>query len=234
MSLWNPLEEAVLAETLEALPLTSDSRVLDIGCGKGRLLLDILQRFGGSGVGVDPHPEAIAAALVDAEERGLTQQVQFLQENFEAERHAAAPFDLTLCLGASQALGTLEEAIPQLHHLLAPQGLLLLADGYWQSTPSADYLSFLGCSESELHTFDALQAHLQAQGFDVLRAHETSVDAWDRYEDAYADNLFQFLEQHPDDPDATYFRERITAWRDAYRNLGRGVLGFGLFLLRRR
>lgn len=233
MRLWNPIAETALAEVLESLPLHPQSRVLDIGCGKGSLLLDLVQSFGCTGVGVDPHPEGIAAARAAAKDCGLTERVTWVEENFDAKARAPEPFDLVLCLGASQAIGTLEQAIPQLRDLLQPNGLLLLADGYWQSKPTADYLNFLGCSESELHTFDALQEHLVASGFDVLRARETSIAEWDQYEGTYADNLFQFLEQNPEDPDATYIRDRITAWRDAYLTLGRGVLGFGLFLLRR-
>ena len=233
MSLWNPVEEAALRDFLQGLPLNPESQVLDIGCGKGRLLLDILERYACHGLGVDPHPEGIAAAQVEAQDRSLADQVQFLEEPFDANRHASRPLDLVPCLGASQAIGTLEEALPKLRELLAPGGQLLLADGYWQSTPSKDYLGFLGCTESELHTFDDLQERLATLGFDVLRSRETTLPEWDRYEGTYADNLFRFLEQNPGDPDATYFRERITAWSDAYRKWGRGTLGFSLFLLRR-
>lgn len=48
------------------------------------------------------------------------------------------------------------------------------------------------------------------------------------------EDYLAFLEQHPEDPDADAFRDRITAWREAYLQWGRGTLGFGLFLMKKR
>lgn len=233
MDLWNPIEASALLEAVALVGLGEESTILDIGCGKAGLLLDLVGEYGCRGIGVDPHPEGIEAASAAAKERGLEDRISLCAEAFDRTRHGEPSSDLILCIGSSQALGPLEQAIPKLHDLLPPGGHLLLADGYWQTKPSPEYLAFLGCEESEMRTFEALQDHLSAQGLQVLHARETSLEEWDRYEDTYAANLFRFLDEHPEDPDADVFRSRITAWRDAYLRLGRGTLGFGLFLLRR-
>src|SRR5215469_9175597 len=57
------LQQAMAAEVLEALELTSSDRVLDIGCGDGRITTEIARRVpGGYVVGVDTSGNMIELA----------------------------------------------------------------------------------------------------------------------------------------------------------------------------
>ena len=45
----NPLDPAVLERVMAGLRLSAGDRVIDVGCGKAALLVDLAGRFRGSG-----------------------------------------------------------------------------------------------------------------------------------------------------------------------------------------
>jgi SAM-dependent methyltransferase len=231
---WNPIDGRALDEVIARIPLTASSRILDIGCGRGRLLLDILQRTGASGVGVDMHELAIRSAAQEANARGIADRVDFTLAAFDPEVHAAEPFDLVVCIGSSHALGGFPDAWPTFQSIIAADGFLLLGEGYWKQPPPAPYLEFLGGSESDLHTYQATSALGTPFGFHPVFQRETTQAEWDAYEDTYAGNLFAFVENHPEDPDAQAIFTRINSWRDAFLRWGRATLGFGLYLQQKK
>src|SRR5262245_13013013 len=72
MSEWNAsdyhrhssLQEAMAAEQLARLTLRGDERVLDVGCGDGKVTATIVERGArGSVLGVDPRGDRIAFAM---------------------------------------------------------------------------------------------------------------------------------------------------------------------------
>jgi 2-ketoarginine methyltransferase len=64
--------------------LSASSTVVDIGCGDGRLLLDIVAALPGcSGVGVDPEARSVLHAKELAEQRGLGDRVTFVTQTAE-------------------------------------------------------------------------------------------------------------------------------------------------------
>lgn len=230
---WNPIDGKALDEVLARIPLTASSRILDIGCGRGRLLLDLLERTGARGVGIDVHEKAIRSAFQEATARGLADRVDFTLAAFDPAVHAEEPFDLVMCLGSSHALGGFPDAWQTLQTITAAHGFLLLGEGYWKQPPPAPYLAFLGCEEGDLQPHEATAELGTAHGFVPECARETTLAEWDAYEDTYAGNLFTFVEEHPDDPEADAIFTRINSWRDAFLRWGRETLGFGLYLLRK-
>ena len=65
----------VVPPALELLERISFRRVLDLGCGNGRFLVNVCRRFGCVGVGVDISPEACEEAVRGVEEAGLSERV---------------------------------------------------------------------------------------------------------------------------------------------------------------
>lgn len=234
MVYWNPIQAASLQAMVERIPLREGMHILDIGCGRARLLLDLVEASGGVGVGVDPHEQAIRGAHQEAMRRGLDARVDLTLAPFDAAVHAKEPYDLVLALGSSHAIGGFPDAWSTLQDIIAPGGHLLLGEGYWRQTPPESYLEFLGCAADDMHTFEETANAEQASGFTPVARRAATQEEWDAYEDTYARNLFGFVEDHPDDPDAESIFTRINAWRDAYLKWGRATLGFGLFLLERK
>ena len=231
--LWNPLPEAATLALVDQLPLGPGTRVLDVGCGQAELLIRLLARTGGTGVGIDSWPHAMTRARTAAAERLTPGQLTLRDEAFDAAQFAAASFDVALCIGATHAIGDLRATLTALHRLLAPGGIAIIGEAHWMQDPAADYLAFLGCSRESVLSRENNVAVARECGFELARDLVTTTADFARYEDRYAANVERFAAQHPNDPDAAPFLARIRAWRSAYLRHGRDTLGFALYVLRR-
>ena len=96
-----------------------------------------------------------------------------------------------------------------------------------------EYLAFLGCTEEELTPLEGFAAAGEAQGLAMVAQAASSDEEWDAYEGGYEANMRAHLADHPDDPDAEAFRERMESWSEALRRWGRTTLGFAATLYRR-
>lgn len=104
------------------LPARRPLRVLDAGCGSGRLLGELARLAGSEPIGVDLSLDALAISRRRGARRLAAARLPGLP-------FAAASFDLALCLDTLQHLapaGADERAVAELARLLVPGGLLLL------------------------------------------------------------------------------------------------------------
>lgn len=231
----SPLSEeriAWLLTTLDVSGLFANPRVVDIGCGKAELALRIADRFHGSATGVDPN----AAFLMEARDRanalGLGERFHAIESTAAESKLPEGAFDLACCVGSTHAFGGFAKTVGALSRLAVTDGLLLIGDGFWRRRPDAEYLTFLGATESEFVTHEENQARLRSQGLSTLAAWESSLEEWDAYESLYAASMASYLDAHPGDPDCAAFRQRIDGWRTMYLARGRETLGFGFYLCR--
>lgn len=231
--LWNPLPERAAFELVDALDLRAEDAVLDVGCGRGELLVRLLARTGAGGVGVDASAHAIALARGAAAGRVEPSRLELREESFDPSRWADGAFGAILCVGASHACGGLRPALAALGRLLAPGGTILLGEGHWRRDPDAGYLAFLDAARDELLDEEGTRAAMESAGYVVVRSVPSTKEDFDAYEGRYAENVERFAAAHPDDPDAAPFLARIRAWRAAYVRWGRDTMGFALHVLRR-
>ena len=228
-----PLDERDVREVLKLLPLAAGWRVLDVGCGRAAMLLDIVAERGVRGTGVDVDAEALRAASAAAQARRCADRLTVVEAralDFVPE----APYDLTLCIAASHALGGPGPALEHLARWTRPGGHALWGEGFWRRDPDPAYLAAIGASQDELSTHHGNAALAREQGWSVAWSSVTSDACWDRYEGLYRLGMARFLAEHPDDPEASAFRERGERWYDSYLQWGRDTMGFALYLLERR
>jgi cyclopropane fatty-acyl-phospholipid synthase-like methyltransferase len=228
----------VAAAELSSL-LTADDTVLDIGCGKGAFLHDVLSKSAAVGVGVDVNASFLAEAR-GANSAGLAERVEFIEQDaaaFLSEAQAAGKlFKCILCVGALGVLGeaTLTAGLQRLAQVLAPGGVLVLGETFWKAEPSAEYLSAVGMPREAMDTLGVTVKHVTAAGLDIQEALLCSERGFRAYETEYAGNVRAWLEANAADPDAEAFRARIDTWNGAFEREGHAVMGFALLLLRKR
>lgn len=209
------------------------ARIIDVGCGKGELLVRALERLDGSGVGVEPNPAFADATRVRIAARLAPGTAAVIESRLENALVAPHTFTLGICTGSLHAFGDWRAALRGMQRLVTPGGRALMGPGYWQQPPHRDYLAALGGSEDEQHSLLATLAIAREEGWQVEACHESTTREWDTYEHAYAANVRAWCDANPADPDAKAFRERIDAWTRAYAKWGRGTMGYALVLLRR-
>lgn len=229
--LCSPLDPATVADVLSHVTLRQTDRVLDVGCGKGRLLVELVDRFGCSGVGIDLEEAFIAAAAGLARSRSVEDRIRF--ECADATTVALQrDFAFAACVGSTHVYGTLINTIEALRALVLPGGELLVGEGFWRKDPDPEYLERLGSTRDELTSHLGNFATLQDAGLEVVYAHESSLREWGDFEGLYARSIHEHVEENPDDPEAAQMLERIEQWEETVARWGRDTLGFGIYLAR--
>lgn len=229
----NPLDPAALERVTDGLGLSADDRVIDVGCGKAALLVDLAVRHRTAGTGVDINAAFLAEGRALAERHGVAALVDLIEAGAAQLDAEPGSFALGLCIGSTHALGGYPETLRALARLVRPGGHVLVGQGYWKRPPDTDYLERLGATVDEMTTHEGNIAAGVAEGLLAAGAWVSSDDDWDRYEGLYADTVEAYVAAHPEDPDAPAMLARIRRWRETYRLWGRDTLGFGLYLFRR-
>jgi len=228
-----PISDASADSMLSRIDASSPKRVLDVGCGKGALLVRALERWGGAGIGIEPNPAFAAEARALADERLGPERLRIIERDYQREDLDGERFPLVICTGALHAFGDGNTTAPGLRKLLLPGGHALAGPGYWRQYPAREYLDSTGIPSDAMEPLDDLLEGVKQGGWRLLAVHESTQAEWDEYEHAYAANIRGWCDANPRDPDAPAFRARIDRWADAYKRWGRDTMGYALLLLQR-
>jgi predicted O-methyltransferase YrrM len=213
------------------LAASSPASVVEYGCGWGDFLLRVLEAApDASGVGLDINGRDIARARENAEKRGLSGRVSFIEG--PAAEHAS-PADVVICSGASQAFGTIPEALHALRPMVNPGGLLLFCDGIWDRTPTDEQLANMwqGMTRADfLHLSDLVDVAV-AEGFRPLRIETATRGEWEEFESGYAAGPEAWLLANGNHPEAGEVRAKLDAHRSIWLRGHRDALGFAYLTL---
>lgn len=231
----SPLDLAQVESLIALLPLKEGATVVDIGCGQGELLLQVMETHGCAGVGVDPDAYAIGSLQAGASGRGLAEKLTTHEQTAADFTWPEAGIDALLCMGSVHALGDLEGVCATALRQLKLGGVLLVGDIIWRQPPTGEYLDFIG--EEGWPPFDrdlgALTKVGEDAGLHLLFATETTATAWDAFEGEIHLDRLQAAEE---EADATQREEKIKhaqVWYRAYVHWGRLTMGFGLGLFQK-
>ena len=184
-----PVAVPEVRRLLARLDPTPSGRVVDLGCGAGEWLLELLEsRPDLTAVGVDTalHPERDERARA----RGVADRLTWAEA--DAAQWGAddpVPYDAVLCIGASHAFGGLLGTLPALARRVRPGGRVLLGDAIWERPPSAAAQEALGARPGDFPTLAQLVATIEQHGFELGYAHTSSAAEWDDYEWSWTGSL---------------------------------------------
>ncbi len=143
----------VWSELLDELKLRGDERILDLGCGRGAVLLLAAERLTtGKAVGIDlwrrgdQSGNAPEATKRNAVAEGVADRVELHTANMTALPFEAASFDLVLSSIAMHNVkgrAGRDKAIDEAVRVLRPGGRLLIAD-LWATRRYQTHLAKLG------------------------------------------------------------------------------------------
>jgi len=95
----------IVERMLEVVGVDKDSRVYDLGCGDGRVVITAARKYGALGVGIDIDPNRISEARENAEKAGVTSLVEFrCQDIFASDISDASVVYLYLYLDSNLLL----------------------------------------------------------------------------------------------------------------------------------
>lgn len=226
-----PLSADRADRLIDILDLPDGARVLEVGCGRGALLLRLVRRWGCAAIGVDIDAAAIEAAQASASRQDLA--VDF--RCGDAKLMAIPQVDLAVCIGATHAYGlgagAWENTLRVFSRLVRPGGQVLIGEGFWARPPEPEYLEFLGDSPGIEKTHHENITSAEALGLIPLHAGQSSLDEWDDFEWGHRRAIERAAAAQPEDAALQQRLTRSRAWREGYLRWGRGTMGFGFYLL---
>ena len=231
----DPLDVATVEAMLDNVSLDAADRALDVGCGRGELLVRMAERFGSGGLGIDLSDELVATARRQAEARApgvaLAFEVRDASELVAIEQGYA----FAACIGASHALDGFEPTLLRLTDLVRPGGWVAVGEGYWSQPPSAGLLEVLGATVDELTDYPQTLAVGERLGLELVWATHATARQWESYEQAYAANADRYAAAHSDKEGVELVRERsaMARRRRALAAVEGEGLGFALMLWQR-
>ncbi|MFZ1401375.1 MAG: class I SAM-dependent methyltransferase [Candidatus Promineifilaceae bacterium] len=228
----NPFSPERIDNLLDELWLTEASKILDVGCGQGELILRLLQRFNCQAVGIDPDENAIQIA--QQKTAPFAPNVALYTAPFAALSFATHQFDACFSLGTTHAFGdvgeALDNALASLKTITKSGGLIILGDGYWRQEPAPAYLQTTGIDKKELRPHPENIAAGQKIGLECVYAITATRHEWDHFEGAFWLAAERELLQNPGDAQLAEKVRRRRIWKNAYWQWGRETMGFGLYV----
>ena len=235
----NPFSEEAYLEFEAILDLPPGARIVDAGCGKGEFVRRLVQKTGGSGLGIDASPYTAREAKRRAKD--LAPGCDITIKERRAEDHVptleAESFDAALCVGASWIWDGWRGTLEALHRLAKPGGYVVLGEPWWIGEPSPEYLAFMGDQEGvDRETFasqDALVKGATGLGLELCWMRGSTQQEWDRYEMLQMAALDRFAREEPGHSDLEEIRRRKRKDIEVYLKWGRGEFGFALWVFRK-
>lgn len=228
----NPLALNKVAELVDLVVLPAGAQVLDVGSGKGEVLVRLVERYGVRGVGVDCSPYAVrdARALVSA--RVPDAEIAILELDGAAYEAPPGAVDLGMCVGASWVFGGYRGTLRALSRWARPGGQVLVGEPYWRHTPQPEHLTASGLQADSFASHADNVAIGIEESLTPLYTLVSNEDDWDRYEALQWRAAECYATEHPEDPDVPELLAKVRQARDTYLRWGRASLGWALYLFR--
>ena len=120
-----------IIDLFNTLPLSSDTtKVLDLGCGKGAVSVQIAANFRFDVVGVDAMPEFLEDAYKKSSEYQVSGLCTFIEQDILTYVTNIHNFDIVILASLGGILGSNKNTINKLRTQIRPGGYIVIDDGY--------------------------------------------------------------------------------------------------------
>jgi SAM-dependent methyltransferase len=229
--LCNPMSIEKFEELIALLRLGPGAQVLEIATGKGEFIIQLAERYGIEGVGVDLSPYCIADARRKHQERVPDASLSFLEmDGADYEPEKPESFDLVACIGASWIYGGHRGTLRALERMVAPGGWIVVGEPYWRQEPTGEYLEAIGEVGSGFGTHYENVKVGQEHGLEVVYTLVSNQDDWDRYEGLQWYAAEEWAREHPEDADVVEVTECVRESKEIYLKWGREALGWAIYV----
>lgn len=117
---------------------TSGLKILDLGCGKGAISIQIAKELGCLCVGIDAMPEFIEEARTKSTEWGTDKLCAFFHADIRQVVDGFRGYDVIILGAIGPILGDYFQSLTRLKPNLNPGGIIIIDDGYFDDTPKTE------------------------------------------------------------------------------------------------
>jgi arsenite methyltransferase len=210
----------------EALGARPGERILDVGCGPGFYVAELVEQVGGAGavVGVDSSPQMLAVAARRCEKYD---NISFREAEVTSLPVEDAAFDAALSVQVLEYVPDIDAALAELHRAVRPRGRVVIWDVDWATL--SVHSSDPSRTERVLRAWDAHLAHpslprtlaasMRSAGFENIRVDGHTFASAEFTPDAYLCSLLPLIEQYVTGRDGVT-EEEARAWVTDLEDLG--------------
>jgi SAM-dependent methyltransferase len=230
----NPVNEDRLDRLYDLLELKQGARVIDIGCGKGEMLIRLAERYHIKGVGVDKSPYCIREAAESKRKRAPQADLKFLEmDGAQYKPENGEPSDFAMCIGATWIYGGYRNTIKALAGMTKPSGFAMVGEPFWRKTPSQEYVKSQRLTPDAFNTHRGNVATGGSEGLQPVYTLVSGEDDWDMYEGLHWYAAAEYAITNSEDPDLEELQARVSSERESYLRWGRETLGWAIYLFRK-
>jgi SAM-dependent methyltransferase len=230
----SPMSPERAGRLVDLLGLSPGSRVLDVCCGKGELLIRAAEQSGASGLGIDISEHYLREARDRANSRTRPGAIDLRCADATTFPLDPGAFDAACWVGGAAQLGSFTSVATYLRAAVRPGGFVLIADLCWKREPELDHVAAFFGANSEFGLLDHAgnAAAGTAAGLTLLCTAMASDDEWDEYEGLCLRAIESWADENPGDPRRAGFLDRARSSYAEYLGWRRDALGFGFYLYR--
>ncbi len=150
---------SLYVDMLRSLSLNpKETKVLDLGTGKGAVAVTLAQALGFYTVGVDLTDSFLEDAKRQALKRGVAEHCKFYHEDIREMLKKAHHYDLVIFVSMGGLLGNWKKTVGHLRKTVRPGGYILIDDGFYKEGGHVEKIGY-GHYASYSKTFKALTTY---------------------------------------------------------------------------
>ena len=120
-----------IIDLVESLNLPAETtKVLDLGCGKGAVLVNLASKFGFQVTGIDASDDFLEEAKRKADEFHVAERCDFRLGDIREFIKKPSEYDMVVFASLGGILGPFDECVGKLRRTIRPGGYMIIDDGY--------------------------------------------------------------------------------------------------------
>ncbi len=133
---------SLIASVLAEMNLPESATVVDLGCGKGAVAVEVAQSLHFKVSGIDLFKPFIESCIELAEKRGVSELCQFIHCDIMKSQSKIEPADVAIFAALGDVLGPLDKTVSIIRQFVKPGGYMVVSDGYIKAGGSAEFPGF--------------------------------------------------------------------------------------------
>ncbi len=138
-----------------------------------------------------------------------------------------------MCVGATWVFGGLKGTLSNLARWTTPDGTVVVGEVFWATRPAEEYLQSQGMSFEDYSTHGGNVSIGESLGLNLVYTVVSNRDEWDRYVGLSWLAAYDFIREHPEDPDVLEIAELTAKDKSSYFQHGRECLGWAIYVFRK-